>query len=764
MEYLYNGTWYDEANLPDAAKTRQRLTEGEGRQLAPRRDLQKRESQDEKQSKVAGRTRQMTEDVKEVIDAWDSIHGNMVRAGRPQAEIDAKRVEQLVKPLQQFAQQAMDYGLKVDSLGIPPSIVASSGGFAPPAGPAAPTAAQPPSVAPGSPGMVNPGAGGVEKPTPITSPGTVVPTPKDDTWPVTGNDYTAFQKQFKKEFGRDITQDEMNSGAFLASLSNDAVRLIPIERLLTDAALVGEAGKGNSRLSQLPNEDLTGLIRKNWRIAGHLGPERLAQMDRGFLFNELFPTMDKAGERTTIDAIRAASDAVESAKTKGAGIPGNPTAGSWETPRLKIPTVDTNTDITSIFQRYTGTGGFQQPAKSGSIKLLSTGDDQDARDAADAPPTGPVGPPPGATPTPGGGGIKPGPVHAADGTYLGERVQTGTDDRGNPTYQIIPPRTQPRAPAGRQPRDQAAIDADLEQIRASRERSELARLEYEAALAKGDSAAAAQAKQLQLNYAQLAAQVERDQRTAELQAQGLDQQAAAQQAQNELQTGIATGYIDDKPTLAREAQVTGTERANMELLAGLGNQAAQLKLADLNRIEDTRRFDVNREDARRKDPASIWDKVYDTRQTATVPAGQTSAFVQPGGVQYSAQGKQGFAPSTGLNGGMDLNVFTQPGASQPSSGALTYDEIRASGAEPPAVAAATGGFQMPAYRPAGGVPIVSDQALGMLNPTERAVFDSELLATGNNPEDYYAHRRRLMGPARRSGGGFTAPRPVGAGW
>ncbi len=232
-----------------------------------------------------------------------------------------------------------------------------------------------------------------------------------------------------------------------------------------------------------------------------------------------------------------------------------------------------------------------------------------------------------------------------------------------------------------------------------------------------------------------------------------------------LQAQQAYGYDQNgNPTLQGQQTISSEDRANLLAQAQIGDQAATIQLQDLQRKEGARQFDANNALARqeadrqwRQNPASFLDQAWSQRGQAA-PTSQGTGFAAPAsaGTQYSTmsapvgsvaatQGQAGYTPAT-------------------QQGPLSYADIQRSGVEPPGVRAATGGFQqMPQYQTAGGVPRISQQAYGQLNPTEQQAFGAELQATGNNPADYFKQQQMLTQPAVRSSGGFSAPRPQVAG-
>lgn len=276
---------------------------------------------------------------------------------------------------------------------------------------------------------------------------------------------------------------------------------------------------------------------------------------------------------------------------------------------------------------------------------------------------------------------------------------------------------------------------------------------------------------------------------------------AALGLQRDRQGAEITGYdAEGNPTFAREQAVSSEERANLIALANVGNMAAQVRLREIDQAEQRRQFDTTTELQWRQNPSSVFDRVWGNRGGATPTAAQQGGFAPPRIVgQPEAQRQQvgGFtppamvaskdaapAPSQGqqpveartMDGGG--GGFTAPGVirtqqreqqqqQQPQpqrSGALSWGEIREAGAEPAAIAAATRGDNPASgarWRPAGGMPVVSGQALGQLSSEERGVFDAQLRATGNNPDDYHDYRRRMTARPVRTGG-FSAPRRAAA--
>ena len=81
------------------------------------------------------------------------------------------------------------------------------------------------------------------------------------------NSYEAFKTAFRTSNGRDITQDELNSNEFLASLSNELFRLLPGGR---------QVGFDAKRLSLLDNSDLIKIINHNPQILGSFSADRLS--------------------------------------------------------------------------------------------------------------------------------------------------------------------------------------------------------------------------------------------------------------------------------------------------------------------------------------------------------------------------------------------------------------------------------------------------------------------------------------------------------
>ncbi len=297
----------------------------------------------------------------------------------------------------------------------------------------------------------------------------------------------------------------------------------------------------------------------------------------------------------------------------------------------------------------------------------------------------------------------------------------------------------------------------------------------------------------------------------------------AQQTQNQGNV-IATGNLGvaqatQAATAAYQAGQLALQQGNAEEAKRQFDIAQKLQqqvqdqsygLSEQQLAENQRQFNVTNEQAWRQNPASVFDQVWAARggafkppptvtappTTPTVPSTQqqqptapttapapltTSAFKPP--TTMTTNDTTGGSGGSGFQelGGSDLTTPTSPfkpppivtsGTTTPTTqqqqggptGPLTYGEIKASGVEAPGIAAATsGGFRPPRYQTAGGVPIVSGQAYNQLLPSEKAVFDAELSATGNNPADYAAHRAQLTAPAVRTSGGFSAPRRVGAG-
>jgi hypothetical protein len=241
-------------------------------------------------------------------------------------------------------------------------------------------------------------------------------------------------------------------------------------------------------------------------------------------------------------------------------------------------------------------------------------------------------------------------------------------------------------------------------------------------------------------------------------------------AQLGLSRSGVSGYMDNgDPTLQREQLISDSERQNLLAQASVGNMAAQVRLREIDQAETARQFNTTTEMAWRQNPSSLFDRVWDNRGGASAASGFQAPQPQQAQAQMQQQPQQAFAPPQAqmqqqAQAQPQQAAFQAPQAQQQQRSALSYGEIQRAGAEPPAVAAATRGDNMtaaPRWRPAGDMPVVSGQALGQLSGSERSVFDAQLRATGNDPNDYHAYRQRMTAAPVRSGG-FAAPRRVGA--
>lgn len=196
----------------------------------------------------------------------------------------------------------------------------------------------------------------------------------------------------------------------------------------------------------------------------------------------------------------------------------------------------------------------------------------------------------------------------------------------------------------------------------------------------------------------------------------------------------------------------------------MGNQAAQIKLQELAQAESQRQFNVTNEQAWRQNPTSVFDRVYNNRTAyaapapAPAPATAQSAYAAPQPMQT-----QSYAPPAAMQpASTSGSAYAGQGGYNPQ-GPLSYGEIRAAGAEPPAIAAATAGQPvLGAWHPAGAMPVVSAQALNQLSPTEKSVFDAQLRTTGNDPQDYAWNRQRMTAAPIRTSAGYSAPRRMAA--
>lgn len=164
-----------------------------------------------------------------------------------------------------------------------------------------------------------------------------------------------------------------------------------------------------------------------------------------------------------------------------------------------------------------------------------------------------------------------------------------------------------------------------------------------------------------------------------------------------LQRDQVAGYLENtgsgQATLAREQFVSDAERANLVAQANIGNQAAQIRLAELGLDENGRQFDASFglqndiqrgglelqqaqfEAQRRADPSGWVDKAYAARgqqqpQYGDVPPVQDermSAQVQPGRQYAAPAGKMGFASTAGAPNTAVNNRYIPPTADETPS-------------------------------------------------------------------------------------------------
>lgn len=518
------------------------------------------------------------------------------------------------------------------------------------------------------------------------------------------------------------------------------------------------------------------------------------------------------------------------------------TRGPWEAPRLRLPTeIDYTGSASSIFGGYAGRrrdgSGFRQPAVSQggrghTMFLQSATGLEEPRQATGRPlprgfnvsyaravptvgaedggqPTGPAveisdpggpGPP---VPTTGGGGPPMPTQNPGTGRqWVYDPWKKEWESVTDPSFQ------NPQRPPQRAPRTAAEEEEDAAQAAEARQRAATAgallpgqvalqdaqvrqidsiiadlQAKQQEAIRRGDREAAAAANELALKYKELQQRGESGTADRAFKAELDYAESRRRDLDARLSVSKTSGYMETgAPTLDREKFVSDAERQNLIALANAGNQAALIRLKEIEQAEGRRQFDVGQETRgrefertqglseaqfeaqRRADPSSIFDKVYAARGgqgaqggggSFRVPA--TGADTGRGGLQVFPQGAAGGAQADEGESRAQRALNTQP---------LSYGEIRESGAEAPGIAAVTGGgspFTPPRYRPAGGMPVVSAQGYGQLTPTEQRVFDAQLRVTGNEPGDYHAYRRRLFGAPRRSGGGFSRPRVAARG-
>ncbi len=639
--------------------------------------------------------------------------------------------------------------------------------------------------------------------------------------PVGGNSssddpYGAFQTAYKgsaqeKAYGP-MDQDKLNSNEFLQQMPNDLFRLLPSGRL---------EGFSSQRLAKLPNEDIQELIRFNPNLIGQFGADfwQKRGFSNDFMNGEVIPHLNRTDQKGLAAEITAARNAAQ--PTQNNPQPGGGGTGAgWETPTPSSPTPpggrmtgDTRTypnaygggnvgtrpfetpimqqpgnvnyqgSASSIYGQFTGTGGpganianyqprdvfgrdqqqmqpqggyqmmgypqqgmdgTSQPFLQGGYQTQSTSSPGSTRYGMLSPgahpegqegphdPDNPNDPPPPKAPPPG---------YVQVGSHWGIVGIKGTDGEGKPIpeYGEIPdygPDRSPGAGAGQQdtPLDYANLDLQAELGRA-RQALEEAKFNEQKAMDARDFQAAEYWRREGQRAAKEAQDLEYGHRTADRALEAELGYAGSRRADTQvgLQRAGLMGYDEyGNATMGREAQASEQTRANLLAGSTMGMSAADIRLRELGLGEQQRQFDTTTEMSWRQNPASFADKIWNTRSAGT-----------GGGFQQ---------PQATLGGGGQGGLFQD-------NGALTFGGIQQAGVQSPGIAAMTSGGQMGAYRPAGGVPMVSGQMLNQLNPAERQQWDAMLLSTGNDPASYEQQRQQLVGPAVRSGaGGFARPR------
>lgn len=199
-----------------------------------------------------------------------------------------------------------------------------------------------------------------------------------------------------------------------------------------------------------------------------------------------------------------------------------------------------------------------------------------------------------------------------------------------------------------------------------------------------------------------------------------------------------TGYLEGAPTMERELAVGSAARQNLETLASLGNAAAQIQLADLQRKESGRQFDESLGFQIRQSPASAYEQAFAGRNLAapgglqgaqpptTLAAAPQEAVsrIQPTGKTYLSQAQAPAAQgSTSLASAQAPLTTREAFIDNPNITSGVRGAVTAPGAED---------FRLP-----------TTAKLQNLLPSEQEQLDAGLSAAGYNPQDVREQSRRL---------------------
>jgi len=582
-----------------------------------------------------------------------------------------------------------------------------------------------------------------------------LPAPVATPRPVAGLDnpdpYAAFKVAFQKDYGRAITQEEMNLNESLIKLgiSNDLFRLLPLDR---------QMGFSSDRLGKLDNPDLQRLIEHNPQVAGAFPTKFWEKFSNDWLAKVVGPFLQTAnpGEWSNIvtqnqiggEAAGALAPSLQPgatpAPTSTAGDTLAPTArsisplsarpaGAAPIQSFQEPTIGQGSTSLDIFRNTLNPAPTRASDAPGTSRLMAQIDPITGEPVEGQPQPAPEpGPQPGAAP----------PGWIENPNYI-----PGLTHTDNPRF-IRAPST----PTGRQ--------APTEQEQRYTE-TQIAALE---ARIKNDEEQLAQAKQNNDFNQQFLIQQRLDKLQADLQNYTLQRdQLTQRQAEFGATAGMSeaglTGYYGGAPTMQREQQTADQALKNYAAKIDAAYKAGQLSLQDRNAALQEAQFKFGVE----RDPASAFTKTYNAAALST-PGGAQGAPSQGATVQGAAApiaageqwikfdpatGKVGYAPA-GTPGyepnGVQRTMDNAPTGLATTATPLTTQQAFRGNANLAApirkIAGTEGDFQLPNYA-----------SLERLLPSQREQVGAGLKTMGYNPEDVIEQSRRLTtttAPSRSS--------------
>ena len=572
--------------------------------------------------------------------------------------------------------------------------------------------------------------------------------------------YDEFNVEFQRQYGRPITQNELNQNKTLVNtlgISNELFRLLPLDRQMSFDA---------KRLALLSNDDLIPLFQFNPHVISGFDTKRLTSFPNEIIQSTILPHLDKAlpNEAANVrnylrTAIQPPAAAQPGASPSRAQPDGQPLAGGLGIPRLSEPQLPGDILDRSPLSVFYGTqglepGGFGQRTQRedvyGALPQRARYNVLNGRSVY--------------------------PELAAAGGPRGIRYRLASEPDANPfdePFDEPVPEAGPEAanPFGEAPsgggrsggrgRVQFPSEGALEEAQAEKYLADAARqreladearaqLDFERERAHMENARQLEMQARELGFRGIELDRQMQQRAAELASQ---ERIAGQRA--DVERATARGFFEGGlPTLEREVAIAESGRRNAEILARRAEIAGNFREAELQRQQADKHFQraqTLQEEIQRGNLGLAGRAQTEVETAGAFGRGLESARFQretlesPGGYLggiYATRGEslRPFSPPRA-----EFSVFGRPrpqgGEFAPTRAPLSYEDIAGSPQTPAGVRYGLGADELPQFQ--ARFPVASAQRLAHLLPSERQAYGAGVRALGYNPEDVFEQSRRL---------------------